>query len=79
MKLKKRKLKVAALFGVCWFALLVVLVDGVVGFPKLENWFGSYALAETVLWLLVLLPTAAVYLFAREKTEEFDQGTEKNR
>lgn len=78
MKLKKRKLKFAALFGVCWFALLVVLVDGVVGFPKLENWFGSYALTEVALWLLVLLPTAAVYLFAQEKTEEFDQETEKN-
>lgn len=78
MKLKKRKLKFAALFGVCWFALLVVLVDGVVGFPKLENWFGSYALTEVALWLAVLLPTAAVYLFAREKTEEFDQETEKN-
>lgn len=78
MKLKKRKLKFAALFGVCWFVLLVVLVDGVVGFPKLENWFGSYALTEVALWLAVLLPTAAVYLFAREKTEEFDQETEKN-
>lgn len=78
MKLKKRKLKFAALFGVCWFALLVVLVDGVVGFPKLENWFGSYALTEVALWLAVLLPTAAVYLFVREKTEEFDQETEKN-
>ena len=68
MKLKRRKLKFAALFGVCWFALLVVLVDGVVGFPKLENWFGSYALTEVALWLAVLLPTAAVYGWTRETT-----------
>lgn len=68
MKLKKRKLKFAGIFGLCWFALLVVLVDGVVGFPKLENWFGSYALTEVALWLLVLLPTAAVYGWTRETT-----------
>ncbi|MBP5787084.1 MAG: hypothetical protein J6Y19_04650 [Kiritimatiellae bacterium] len=68
MKLKKRKLKIAGIFGVCWFALLVVLVDGVVGFPKLENWFGSYALTEVALWLAVLLPTAAVYGWTRETT-----------
>lgn len=67
MKLKKRKLKVAVLFGICWFAVLVLLVDGVLTFEKWEGWCGSWALAETVLWLLVLLPTAAVYLFAREK------------
>ena len=31
MKLKKRKLKFAAIFGICWFALLVLLVDGILG------------------------------------------------
>ncbi len=29
MKLKKRKIKYAALFFICWFALLTILVDGV--------------------------------------------------
>ncbi len=66
MKLKKRKLKFAAIFGVCWFGLLVLLVDGVLGFKRWEGWFGSYAWAEVTLWLLVLLPTAAVYKWTRE-------------
>ena len=68
MKLKKRKIKFAVLFGVCWFALLVGLVDGVVGFPKVEGWFGSHALTEVALWLAVLVPTAAVYGWTRETT-----------
>jgi len=43
MKLKKRKLKFAAIFGVCWFALLVLLVDGILKFQTLVDRFGSYA------------------------------------
>ena len=66
MKLKKRKLKVAAIFGVCWFALLVLLVDGILKFQTLVDRFGSYALVEITLILLVILPTVAVYFFARE-------------
>lgn len=79
MKLQKRKLKFAAIFGVCWFAVLVLLVDGVLGFRTLVDRVGSRAAVEISLWLLALLPTLAVYGFTREKTEEFDQGTEKNR
>lgn len=66
MKLKKRKLKVAAIFGVCWFALLVLLVDGILKFQTLVDRFGSYALVEITLILLVILPTLAVYFFAKE-------------
>jgi len=66
MKLKKRKIKYAAVFFVCWFALLVFLVDGVLGFQTLVDYFGSYALVETTLLLLVILPTLAVYKFTKE-------------
>ena len=66
MKLKKRKLKVAAIFGVCWFALLVLLVDGILKFQTLVDRFGSYALVEITLILLVILPTVAIYFFAKE-------------
>ena len=66
MKLKKRKLKVAAIFGVCWFAILVLLVDGILKFQTLVDRFGSYALVEITLILLVILPTVAVYFFAKE-------------
>ena len=66
MKLKKRKLKVAAIFGVCWFALLVLLVDGILKFQTLVDRFGSYALVEITLILLIILPTVAVYFFAKE-------------
>ena len=67
MKLKKRKIKYSALFFLCWFALLVFLVDGVLKFQTLVDLFGSYALVEITLLLLVILPTWAVYTFTKEK------------
>ena len=66
MKLKKRKLKYSAIFFLCWFALLVFLVDGVLKFQTLVDYFGSYALVEVSLLLLVILPTVAVYIFTKE-------------
>ena len=66
MKLKKRKLKHAVIFFLCWFSFLVFLVDGVLKFQTLVDYFGSYALVETVLVLLVILPTLAVYKFTKE-------------
>ena len=66
MKIKKRKIKYAAFFFICWFALLVFLVDGVLKFQTLVDYFGSYALVEIVLLLLVILPTWAVYEYTKE-------------
>ena len=66
MKLKKRKIKYAAIFFLCWFALLVFLVDGVLGFQTLVDYFGSYALVEITLLILVMLPMLAVYKFTKE-------------
>ena len=65
--MKKRKIKYSAIFFLCWFALLVLLVDGVLKFQTLFDYFGSYALVEITLLLLVLLPTMAVYIFTKEK------------
>ena len=67
MKLKKRKIKYSAIFFLCWFAFLVFLVDGVLIFQTLVDYFGSYALVEVSLLLLVILPTWAVYKFTKEK------------
>ena len=67
MKLKKRKIKYSAIFLICWFALLVFLVDGVLNFQTLVDYFGSYALVEISLLLLIILPTWAVYKFTKEK------------
>ena len=67
MKLNKRKLKFAAIFGICWFALLVILVDGILKFQTLVDYVDSYALVETALLLLVILPTLAVYKFTKER------------
>ena len=67
MKLKKRKIKYAAVFFLCWFALLVLLVDGVLKFQTLADYFGSYVLVEVSLLLLVILPTWAVYKFTKER------------
>ena len=66
MKLNKRKIKYSALFFLCWFGLLVFLVDGVLKFQTVVDFFGSYALTEVVLLLLVLIPTLAVYKFTKE-------------
>ena len=66
MKLKKRKIKYAALFFICWFSFWVLLVDGVLKFQTLVDYFGSYTLVEITLLLLVILPTLAVYIFTKE-------------
>ncbi len=66
MKLKKRKIKFAAIFFLCWLGFLVLLVDGVIGFQPLADYVGSYALVEIILLLLVILPTWAVYKFVKE-------------
>ena len=66
MKLKKRKIKYSAIFLLCWFAFLVFLVDGVLKFQTLVDYFGSYALLEVALLLLVILPTSAVYRLTKE-------------
>ena len=66
VKLKKRKIKYAAIFFLCWFALLVLLVDGVLKFQTLVDYFGSYAVVEVALLLLVVLPTIAVYRCTKE-------------
>ena len=67
MKLKKRKIKHASIFLLCWFTFLVFLVDGVMKFQTLVDYFGSYAWAETGLLLLVIIPTLIVYKFTEEK------------
>ena len=67
MKLNKRKIKYSEIFFLCWFPLLVFLIDGVLKFQTLVDYFGSYALVEVALLLLVLLPTLAVYAFTKEK------------
>lgn len=61
MKLKKRKIKYAGIFFVCWFAFMVISVDGILKFQTLVSYFGSYALIELSLLLIVILPTIAVY------------------
>jgi len=67
MKLKKRKIKYAGIFLLCWFALLVILVDGILKFQTVVDFFGSYAWTETALLLLVIIPTLIVYKFTEEK------------
>jgi hypothetical protein len=66
MKFKKRKIKYSAIFFLCWFAVLVFLVDGVLKFQTLVDYFGSYAFVEISLLLLVILPTWAVYKLTKE-------------
>ena len=66
MKLKKRKIKYAAIFCLCCFVFLVILVDGVLKFKTLVDFFGSYALVEITLLLLVILPTVVVYRLTKE-------------
>jgi hypothetical protein len=65
-KLKKRKIKYSAIFGICWFAVLVILIDGVLKFQTLVDYFGSYALLKITLLLLVIMPTLVVYIITKE-------------
>ena len=67
MKLKKRKIKYSAIFLLCWFAFLVFLIDEVLKFQTLVDYFGSYALVEVTLLLLVIIPTLGVYKFTKEQ------------
>jgi hypothetical protein len=67
MKLKKRKINYATIFFICWFGLLVFLIDGVLKFQILVDYFGSYALVEFLLLLMVIIPTVAVYKLTKEK------------
>ena len=67
MKLKRRKIKFAAIFFVCWFALWVLIVDGIIGFQTLLEKVGSYAILESVLILLVLIPAVFVYIMIKEE------------
>jgi hypothetical protein len=67
MKFKKRKIKYSAIFFLCWFAVLVFLVDGVLKFQTLVDYFGSYAFVEISLLLLLILPTWAVYKLTKER------------
>ena len=64
--MKKRKIKYSAIFFLCWSALLVLLVDGVLKFQTLVDYFGSYAFVEIALLLLVILPTLVVYRYTKE-------------
>ncbi|MBO4282105.1 MAG: hypothetical protein J5873_02805 [Bacteroidales bacterium] len=77
MKVKKRKIKNAAIFFICWFAVLVFWVDGVLNFQTLVNFFGSYALVEIALLLLVILPTWVVYKLTKESKDELKKGKEE--
>ncbi len=52
MTINKRKIRYSAIFFLCWFAFLILLVDGVIKFQTLVEFFGSYALVETTLLLL---------------------------
>ena len=67
MKMMKRKIKYSAIFLLCWFAFLVFLIDGVLKFQTLVDYFGSYALVEVTLLLLVIIPTLGVYKFTKEQ------------
>ena len=67
MKLKKRKIKYSAIFLLCWFAFLVFLIDEVLKFQTLVDYFGSYALVDVTLLLLVIIPTLGVYKFTKEQ------------
>ena len=62
----------AAIFFVCWFAISYILIDVVLKFQTLLDYFGSFALLETTLWLWVLVPTLAVYMLTKDEDNIMD-------
>ena len=67
MKLKERKINYATIFFICWFGLLVFLIDGVLKFQTLVDYFDSYIFVEIASLLLVILPTWAIYKLTKEE------------
>jgi len=45
----------------------VLIVDGIIGFQTLLEKVGSYAILESVLILLVLIPAVFVYIMTKEE------------
>jgi len=63
-----RKVKYSLIFLVCWFVLMTALVDGILKFNNVLEFFGgSYLVTETVLWTVILVPTILVYLFTKKQ------------
>jgi hypothetical protein len=65
IKEKKNQLRNHLLYLL--FGLLVFLVDGVLKFQILVDYFGSYIFVEIALLLLVILPTWAIYKLTKEE------------
>jgi len=64
--MNKRKLKITIPFFICWFAVLIFIIDGLGQFPKILNFFGgSLVLTEIFLWAVVIIPTVLVYCFTK--------------
>ncbi|MCR5362284.1 MAG: hypothetical protein K6E73_09755, partial [Bacteroidales bacterium] len=70
--------KYAAIFFLCWFVLLVFLVDGVLKFQTLVDFFGSYALVKVTLLFLVGFPTWGVYKCTKEHKSEVNKQINRN-
>jgi len=66
-EIKERKINYATIFFICWFGLLVFLINGVLKFQTLVDYFDSYIFVEIASLLLVILPTSAVYRLTKEK------------
>ena len=65
MKLKKRKIKYSVIFFLCWFAFLVILVDGVLKFQTLVDYSGSYAIVEVALLLFFSTDIGSLHIYKR--------------
>ena len=66
MKLKKRKIKYAAVFFICWLGFMVLLVDGILGFQTLADYFGSYVLTEIMIAIGHSAYMGCFYIHKRE-------------
>lgn len=68
MKRINRKVKFTLIFFVCWFVLMMGLVDGLIKFENVLKLFGGSQVAtEIALWTVVLLPTILVYIFTKKE------------
>ena len=45
----------------------MLIADGIIGFQTLLEKVGSYAILESVLIMLVIMPTVVVYIMTKEE------------
>ena len=67
MTLLNRKVKWTVAFFACWLGLMTFLLDGLGLYQDVRVIFDSSLALEILLWAIVLIPTAMVFLLTKNR------------